>query len=374
MHDHYVLVVSQAKADATTTLFFENARRILEGRLRIAELGEAGLPALLSSAAAVIFVRGLFEFRGLPALAQALGIPTYYFIDDNFIVVREQGGANARFVRGYSEDRVRTALRNFAGVLVASSPLMEDFSARRLHSTLVLYPPVMDRALPAGRRQPGIRIAFFGGEHLREPFSRLVLPAIRRLAREHPVTLVAVGLQDDIAPSEGLNIVQQPYDRSYARGIETLHRDGVDVFVHLVDASLANSVYKNPHALISACVLEAVPAVSDRAPYDSYCSARDTMCSADSEASWFASLSALVKDVGLRATLRNRLREYCAVTFSGAANRGVLDSMLAKHRRPSVGVALVRHILISGFLLVHLAERAWRRLTGRAGMRPAEAA
>jgi hypothetical protein len=364
--DGFVLVVSLRKLDATTTLFFAHAARLAPQALRLVEFGESGLATLLSRASAVIFVRGLFEFGGLPAYAKALGIPTYYFIDDNFMVLRQQGGPNARYVGSYSIENVRAALRGFAGVLVASRPLMEYFSAQQLHARLILYPPVMMERLPPSGARRDIRIAFFGGEHLREPFAGMVLPAIRRLAREKPLTLVAVGLAAPIEHSEGLNILQHPYDESYSRGIATLHRDGVDVFVHLVDAALANSSYKNPHALISACGLDAVPAVSDQAPYDHYCAAHDAHCSSDSEASWFASLSALVHDEALRVTLRAGVKEYCAANFGGATNRAVVDDMLARHHRPGAAAKVSRRVRLSGFVFAQLVQRTWRRFASGA--------
>jgi hypothetical protein len=360
----FVLVVALQKLDATTTLFFGHARRLAPCAIRIVEFGEPALSSLMSSAAAVIFVRGLFEFGGLPAFAQRLGIPTYYFVDDNFIVLREQGGRNARFVALYSAQRVRDALRGFAGVLLSSPPLIEYFSSHQLHRHLLLYPPVIGECAHEKDRQPGLRLAFFGGEHLHELFSRIVLPAVRRLACERPVTLVAMGFASEIPSSSGLTVIHSEYDESYARGIETLRRHGVNVLIHLVDASQANSAYKNPHALISALALDAVPVVSDRAPYDAYCATRNVMCCSDSEMSWFAALSSLAHEESRQADLRVGLRRYCEAHFDGAINRTVINGILSANRRSGFGLAIVRRVLIAGFLLSQFAGRGWRRLAG----------
>jgi len=83
----FVLVVSLQPLDATTSLFFGHLLDQRASPLRVTQYGGRHCAALLSRASAVIFVRGLFECAELAGCARMLGIPTYYFLDDNFMVL-----------------------------------------------------------------------------------------------------------------------------------------------------------------------------------------------------------------------------------------------------------------------------------------------
>ncbi len=138
----YALVVSLQPLDAPTTLFFGHLLRVWPDAVRVVLYGRDDIAGPLSAASAVVLVRGLFEFAGVTRCARALRIPLYYFLDDNFIVLRAQGGIEAAFVARYSAEAVRTALRGFAGVLLATPALVDHFAAERLHPRLFLYPPI----------------------------------------------------------------------------------------------------------------------------------------------------------------------------------------------------------------------------------------
>lgn len=100
---------------------------------------------------------------------RASGIPLYYFVDDNFILLREQAGPWSPFVGRYSAANVRRRLRGFRGVLLASEALVDYFEAENLHHELMLCPPIEWRqCLPRPPAGPGSVIAFFGGRHLHE--------------------------------------------------------------------------------------------------------------------------------------------------------------------------------------------------------------
>jgi hypothetical protein len=356
----FALVVSLHPADATTTLFFGNLLGANRAPIQVAQLGERNCLNLLSKASAVIFVRGLFECASLASYARALGIPTYYFLDDNFMVLREQGGRDAEFVGEYSIDAVRTALAGYDGVLLSSATLVSYFKTHALHSQLMLFPPVAEQPAPAPARGAGMRVAFFGGRHLHETFVEVVLPAVRRLAQRQPLTLIGVGLAARLDPSAGLTIVEEPYHASYREGLTRLARHGVDVLVHPSAAGMANNAYKNPHALISANMLGAVPVVSNVAPYADLCGQQVAICCDDSEESWYSGLATAASDQA--GAIRARLHAYCATQFSGGANRDVLNDLVRRHAPPTPAATVVRLAVLQSYPLRRLAERISRRL------------
>lgn len=367
----FVLVVSLQPLDASTTLFFGHLMRLMPDSIRVAQYGKDDIAGALASAAAVVFVRGLFEFGNIARCAKALGVPLYYFVDDNFIVLREQGGIGAEFVMRYSAPEVRAALHDFEGVLLATPALMSYFLERGLHSRLFLFPPVADaQRLAAPRRDPAATtLAFFGGRHLHRQLLDTIVPAVRRLARQRPVRLLAVGVTESIPASEGLSIRQQPYDESYGRGLRSLAAEGVDVFVHPVAAGVVNNAYKNPHALISAHALGAVPVVSNAPPYDSLGSDGVALLSTDDEESWYRALNQAVTDDSLRSTLSERLSAYCAEHFSGSANRTVVDTMLRAHTPRGRTQTLWRTGIARGYLALNLAGRLVSRIGRATGVR-----
>lgn len=372
----FVLVVSLQPLDASTTLFFGHLMSLTPESIRVVQYGKDDIAGALGEAAAVVFVRGLFEFSDLARCARALRTPLYYFLDDNFIVLREQGGIGAKFVMRYSSGDVRAALRDFAGVLLATPALMSYFSEQALHPRLFLFPPVVDAGGLAAPRAntSGVTVAFFGGRHLHRQLLDIIVPAVRRLARQRPVRLLAVGVPEPIPASAGLTVSQQPYDESYARGLRALADEGVDVFVHPVAAGLANNAYKNPHALISAHALGAVPVVSQAPPYDALGPAGVALMCKDDEESWYQALIQAVMDEALRSALRARLATYCAEHFSGTPNRAVVDTMLRGYTPRGRAQTLWRTGIARGYQVMSLAGRVAARVTRAAGLKTMAAA
>ena len=359
----FVLVVSLQPLDATTSLFFGHLLGHRAAPVRVTQYGGCKCVALLSRASAVIFVRGLFECADLARGARTLGIPTYYFLDDNFMVLREQGGRDAEFVGEYSLEAVRVALKPYAGVLLSSSALIKYFSDHALHKQLMLFPPVTAaRVVPARAPRPGVHLAFFGGRHLHGIFDEAVLPAIRRLARQRPVTLIVVGLPSPLPVSEGLTIIAEPYHPAYDHGVERLAGLGVDVLVHPSASGMANNAYKNPHALISANRLGAVPVVSNVPPYAELCGEGVAICCDDSEASWYDALVRVVDDPEKTPVLRERLDAYCEQQFSGTSNQELLKELVGRHSAPRPMSMLVRFAVLQFHEWRRLARQISRRL------------
>jgi len=381
----FVLVVSLEPLDATSTLFFGERLGLAAEQMRMVQYGSREVAGLLARAAAVIVVRGLFELDDVVRCARVLRIPLYYFLDDNFIVLRDHGGVEAAFVTRYSLDNVRTALRGFAGVLLATPPLLEYFAEWRLHPRLLLWPPVADSHPPATLSGPRSRlhVAFFGGRHLHQMFKDTIVPAIRRLALARPVALLVAGIPEPIPSSHGLMVTHLAYDADYRRGIAALAAEGVDLLLHPVAPGLANNIYKNPHAVISAHALGAVPIVSDAPPYGAgshssvpevpvgaHFSAPDAGLAAEgvalfcdnTEKSWHQALLQASTDQRLAAAIRASVDRYCVNRFSGEINRAVVAGLLREHRPPAPVWGAIRAGLARGCGLMAKAGRAASRL------------
>jgi hypothetical protein len=257
---------------------------------------------------------------------------------------------------------VRDRLRAFSGVLVSSQPLLEYFQEHHLHTRLMLYPPVDWPAPPSQRSSSGANavVGFFGGSHLHHVLQEYVIPAIRRLAAERPLSFAVAGVGEPIAASPGLTVLQQEYDVSYSRGLGTLAEAGIDVLVHPSVPGLANNAHKNPHALISAHAIGAVPVVSARPPYDDLPESGIVLQCEDTIDSWYLALKRALEPAEHRA-LSDRLASFCASHFDGRVNRQVIEALTSGPASPAARSVTAKRVIAAMCLGLGLA---WRRLAG----------
>ena len=193
------------------------------------------------------------------------------------------------------------------------------FQRSALHDRLMLFPPIQWRqrlSRPMPRRE-GVCVAFFGGLHLHDVFIRCVLPAVRRLASEQPVTLIAAGVHEPIVPPHGLTVIKQPYDQSYARGLQRLAEAGVDVL----------------------------------------------LCD-DSVESWYAALAQTMRP-DQRRPIQERLFAFCATHFSRSVNRPVVDEVLRLHAPPNTRWMWTRRGVVRACLLLGRLRQGGARVMRR---------
>ena len=373
----YVLVVTDRACEASDVLFFEHLAVRMPRAVRIARVGVDNLAAALAGASALIIVRSLIELGYVGACARRLGVPSYFFLDDNFMLLREEPDPFATWFAAYSDDGVREALREFEGALLATPALVGYCRAHQLHERLTLYPPV---AGPQVRRSTGpasrpLTVAFFGGAHRRDAFVQWVYPALRRVAERRDVILVAAGVDAVVAPSVGrLQVVHQPYNPSYSRALEDVGRHEVDILVHPGNASI-NNPYKNPHVLINAWMLGAAPIFSRLPPYDAVEGDRVAVLCDNTTDGWYRAIDDLAADASERRAIVERLASYCAAQFGGAVNEAAIAAMLNTHPAPTEPEARRRRLrgtMCLGITRVSgLARRAVRRVTRSAQPNPA---
>jgi glycosyltransferase involved in cell wall biosynthesis len=262
--DGHILVVC-ASLDVSVTLYFDQLPQHYKQRVRIIHYStwHSGLPEEMVGASAVVFVRALFNFAHWIEQARRLGIPHYYFLDDNLMLLAQEPKYAADY-GSYTDDNVREMLSSFSGVLLSTAPLVEYFEQKRLHGRLLLYPPVAsrpedhERGEPAPRDPGVLRVGFFGGGHRAEAFLAEVLPALRALGRRRRVELVTIGLAQGSVLAPELRVVQLEYEHTYDLALRRMMAHGLDVLVHPNSATV-NNRYKTQHVLINAHLLGAAP-------------------------------------------------------------------------------------------------------------------
>jgi len=364
----YLAAVTDRASTATDTLFFEHAAARWPEAIRVVGADGGELAGTLAGASALVVIRSLMELGHVIQCAARLGVPRYYFVDDNFMLLRDEGAPYSTWFATYTDAGVRSALQAFDGVLLPTPALVDYFRAHHLHERLIAYPPIAGPAAPLDRGDAEGRpltLAFFGGAHRRRAFVEVVHPAIARLARERDVRLIVVGVDAAAAPSGGrLQVVHQPYDPSYSGALRSVARQGIDILVHPGSDSV-NNRYKNPHVLINACVFGAVPVFSDCPPYDAFRDGGVAVVCRNTADVWYEALAALARDPDGRRALRQRLAAYCDSAFGGRANHAVIEEIRAAHAVPRVDAFRRRQVRAAMCLglgrLSRLATRAVRR-------------
>ena len=332
-----VLVVTGSH-DASTTLYFDHLPDEVRARVRLVYPG-AFHPQEMIGASAVVFVRHLTNIAGLLPwieLAARLGVPHYYFLDDNFIVLSKEPEHRDELGE-YTPDWVRDRLRSFAGVLLSTESLREYFRRERLHETLFLYPPIAQRpriedADAFARKVPGaLRVAFFGGAHRVGPFVDVVVPALARAAREFPLEVVAGGSGEGLgALSQAARVLTVPFETSYDVALSRFANAEIDVLCH-PNSETANNPFKTLNVLISAWAMGAVPILSDGPPYDQLRGEDVAVLCPNASEAWLRALRGLRRDPASRRRTSERLDRYCRTHFGGQENVKAIRSILQAH-------------------------------------------
>ena len=371
----YILVVTDRACEASDVLFFEHVVPRMPDALRVVRTGVDRLADGLAGATAVVIVRSLIELRHVSGCARRLGVPCYYFLDDNFMLLRDEPDPYATWFAGYSTGGVRAALQDFEGVLLATPALMDYCRAHQLHERLSFYPPVAGhRAVraDASASRP-LTLAFFGGTHRRDAFVQFVYPAIRRAADARDIVLVAVGVDRALAPPLGrLQVVHQPYNPSYTDALASVARHGIDILVHPGSQSV-NNPYKNPHVLINAWMLGAAPIFSNLPPYDAVAGDGVAILCENTVDDWSRAIATLAGNPAARRDIAERLSAYCSAHFGGHVNEQVLASILKAHRAPIASQHRGRRLRAAVCLGVSRATGLARRAVRRASRKRAPA-
>lgn len=337
----YVAVASLLKQDAMCQLFFTHLQD--RAPLQIVQYGRDSMASALSGASALVVIRGLFEFGSLIECARMIGVPRYYFIDDNFMLIREESDRYGASYARYTHEGVRQALSDFSGVLLAAESLIAYFAEHKLHDRLQFYPPISGPVLPAASVNRPFTVAFFGGAHRRGPFLNWTYPALQSLAQQQPVRLVAVGMPaNDLPPTANLEVITPSYNSDYASALRDVAAAGVDVLVHPSD-STSNNIFKNPHVLINARAIGAAPIFSNTDPYRHVAAEGIALAANDSMDAWYAALQSLANSAALRQAINGRLSAYCDRHFNGDRNVAAITNMLAAHRAPAWPFTAARH-------------------------------
>ncbi len=324
-----ILVVSPDSIDASTTLCF--GRKSYSGaNLRIVCANIWQLDQL-SGAACVIMVRSLTVASIWKEYAKKLGIPIYYFVDDNLPSV-------SKYIKDYKDytiENVRTWLMDYDGVLASSKELAKYYTKRNIHEKTYCFPPVIGSLLYENKtkfsdKEAIFSIAFIGSSFRNESLIHCVWPAIGELAA---YTKIKFCCPDDSAlrslgdSSSNISVTYVPRTMSLDQMLLKYNNLNVDAIVH-PGPDIENNRYKTLNLLLNAVQLGAVLVVPDRPPFNQvedrerlFVSIKD-----DSPQGWCNGLKRVL-DKEIRREMVKKSTEFCLSQYAGEQNQLVIDEI-----------------------------------------------
>jgi glycosyltransferase involved in cell wall biosynthesis len=322
-----ILVLTGAN-DASVSLYFEYIPEIRKN-VRIVSPYYFDLQELIN-ASALIISRHLFlsETRRWVQAARQLGIPHYYYLDDNFTILKSELLEYKR----YTIENLKKELVTYKGVLVSTQALADYFTEHNIHPSIYTFPPIappqrwLDSSLIPKKPAKTIRIGFLGGPHRHKEFRRDVLPAITRLAEEQALELVIGGdLKISTEQYPQLRIYQYPFDLSYRLALGHMQSADIDILVHAGSITL-NNPFKSLNVLLNAWVLKAFPILANQPPYEDVEKLGLGLVCKDSD-EWYKNLCRVVSQSELVSQVRENLSLYISESLSGKKNLEVLKAV-----------------------------------------------
>jgi glycosyltransferase involved in cell wall biosynthesis len=296
----------------------------------------------LVHASALIVSRDLFhpDLRRWVETARQLAIPHYYYLDENFIIWR----GKIRRLKKYTVENLKKELASFQGVLVGHQELADFLAENDIHSKIYVFPRVMpsepwlDRSLIPEKSAGVTRIGFMGQPHLHHEFVKIILPAIRQLAKHYPVELVISGNHRsfDQANEPQLKIYHFPSTSSVRLAIGRMQSAGIDILVQ-PGSRMHDNPYETQSALWNAWVMKAIPILTNQHPYTDVETLGLGLVCIDAD-QWYEKLLLAVSDFSLIARLKENLNRYAMENYSGSRNIEVLKAINTVCLAPGVAI------------------------------------
>jgi len=337
--EHSRILVVAPELSASVSLPFENLSR---NYFRFITLSYLDFKEVVS-AQAIVICRDLVSplIQKLIQVLQILKIPMYYYVDDNFITLRDE----IKELREYTSENLRTWLQDFSGVLVSTPALAEYFLQEKIHQNIYVFPPVLPkcgwRDYPAIPSKPAgaFRIGVMCGLHRYQHFLDIIQPALERLEKEYQIEIVIVG--DLPLNAKNFPVYTFPIDYSYNLTLGRLMASEIDVLVH--PASFTdNNQYKTLNVLINAWAIGAVPVLANQPPYENV--EREgigLLCEPDEIASWYEKLKNAISESTRAAKIRKNLDSFLRREYSGKKNEQVIEKILSE--LPVLGFATIEN-------------------------------
>lgn len=278
----------------------------------------------------IIFDREIMRYANIIDLLHLLKIPMYYFIDDNFFVMGNEGPP------GFSPPTIeasRSVLQRMDGVLTSTGALQQFFLQHKLHTNVFIYPPSFNQQLLDSRPVKALntarplQVAVVGGEFRAKSLRESVLPALKKLHRSRPLILYLRKniLSDQEIQKLPFHVVPLQIQNHYHQFILALGKYGIDLLIHPAGET-KNLPYKTNSILLVALYLGANIIVTNEPAFDGLDESQGILNSRNNKHDFEEALQRFSAP-GEAAVLRARLERYCFENFNPSNALFVLNKI-----------------------------------------------
>jgi hypothetical protein len=345
MSSRPILVLCHQKTEATAVHYFSS--------MLCQCIDAAGLHSLSSftKVSAVIFCRDLFPSLPWLAAVRKEGIPHYYFVDENIVSMNGKPQHSSSDDQRYGQQELQLELASFSGVLTASESLANYVREHDIHASVSCLPPGVKLlpVLPSSQilnslpfKSPRvIRIACFSAQTQQSLFAQLVVPALRKLAHDFNIELIAFGCPpgslDD--PSSPLRVRTPELNMDHLQIMNAVSFWNPEIIVH-PDLFTQNTPYIVPQMLIRAAQIGAALVASNVGPYA--VAARQTspplVLANNTVQSWVESIRLLLASPAMRLRLAGEAANYVRSRWKSGENQNALEQLAQRHPPPESNV------------------------------------
>ena len=263
----------------------------------------------------VIQMRGLPDDNWYVHLCNALSIPVYYYVDDNFREIYKNRNDIPEYVNCNRE-----YLSIYEGVIVSSRKLQTYYKDNYLHENVLYLPPILSKKICSKNTfHEHINIGFMGGGFREEVLIHSVLPGLFELASRYDIMLVLPDddiLRKSLKNCKTIKVTWYQRTSNYCQIINKLNGFGIDILLHTgVDAP--NNEYKTKNCLGNAVLLDAVLITSKIKPYvfvDEFVGAY--LMSENIVSSWHDVIEKVLSDRLYADSIKELAKETCNVAYS----------------------------------------------------------
>lgn len=315
-------------------------------------------------AEAALVVRDLRDIWGFQKICLELNIPLFYYIDDNFIVLKDEmkKSKDIGIVKEFAKLTNYSYLQRFQGIFLSSCELKTFFEEKKLHENLYLLEPglgnIEDNASIEEKDQ--LVIAFMGGSFRAQLFLEVVVPALMRLRKKTKIKLLCPKkICEDIIKSikKEIDIIEFEYTSSVDLLLQEYGREQPDILIHC-GPEKKNNLYKTENALLNAVKLNAVLVVSNVFPYRKTLSEKGEcfVLAENTELDWYEKLLELYQNPTLRKDLCKAARQYCIARYNSEEIVKSFNKAIGSVGSVDIGTILQRHEELYSDLYYHVGR------------------
>ncbi|MCL2529690.1 MAG: glycosyltransferase [Coriobacteriia bacterium] len=331
------ILIATPGVDASVTLHFENI--FSNSNLVIRYQYTLDVTAKdVDEADILIISRHLELSRGLVYWANELGVPCYYFVDDDFRSCAVDF-PDSVYIREIASLTTKEYFTRFEGVIVSSEALRDSFLSDIHHNIIICSPNIkLDSVWKHESGESRLSVAFFGSGFRESFINEYILPVLKKISEKTKVTFLYpsdMKIYEEFTGIETLEILRVPRVTYLPSAIATYASLGVDIQVHPSEA-LNHSAFKTKNSLINATQMGAVLVVSRVLPFGNETPDKEGCYVVENTLEeWHDTLITLAENKDERERAYQNALAYCIENHSPSKTEKELKAELLKVSRKS---------------------------------------